>query len=255
MANASRSSKVLPWLKRLWFAVSIVLGLLFLILVALFVWEKLSWATDRDNRLFEATCDHCHTPMNAHRYAKSPDEWQNTIQRMLSRDTEYSKHIDLERRKRVLDVLIRNRSASPRALFFFRCGQCHSRSDIQPYLALDEKTLTALLRQHNKQNGFAIQTWEGELIEQQVQSMRERRRPVKTVSSRNEQYLFQRDCGVCHTLRFMYHGICTPPRDDVQWTVLTTRMQEKVPDFIGKDEIPILANQSKLICDTKKVVP
>jgi hypothetical protein len=247
--------RILPWIRRFWIVASVLMVSPFLILVTLFLWEKISWKTDRDHALFESVCDHCHPPMRAHRYAKSPDEWRSTVLRMLSKDSEYGKHIDLDKRERIIGMLIRTRSASPRVLYHFRCGQCHSRSVIEPYLDLDEKTLSVLVSQHNRQMNYAIQAWEGDLIAQRISEMRERRAPVKTVSSRGDQYLFQKDCGICHTVRFMYRTMCLTPRDDQKWTDLTVRMQEKSPEYISKDEVPALMRQAKMICETKKVAP
>jgi len=46
---------------------------------------KSSFGADADNSLFAAECSRCHDAARAHRYAKSPAEWRETVSRMLDR--------------------------------------------------------------------------------------------------------------------------------------------------------------------------
>jgi len=207
----------------------------------LIVYERLSWDLAAGHGEYERLCGNCHSARLPHRYAMAPAEWQRTVNRMAGDAAPQT-------RRRVANFLTERRSADGPMLFRLRCSHCHARAAVEPYLALDDGALAALLRQHIAQNNFAIQKWEGDLIVPCVLALRARR-PVRlgpAAAARQAEY--QNFCGLCHNISFLYRRMCTPARNAAEWRAVVERMREKAPDAADAGAGPALTARAAEIC-------
>ncbi len=249
-ANFRRPGKFLFRLFWLLLTLGVVasLGLLF----SAYITERSAWSTEVDYKLLQQTCNECHSYQLVKEYAKSPGEWRKTVNRMLISKPELA---DEDEKKRIQELLIRQRSSTGQLLFDSRCSRCHSLETVEPYWDLHSDALTLLVRQHVRQHNYVIEHWEGEMIVKEV-TRRKRERPGSSgFSRRGEQILFQQACGVCHTPRFIYRTMCKSERSEAEWRAMVLRMQQKAPDLIAEEQLPRLTNHSRAICREGKPAP
>lgn len=223
---------------------SVLTGVLTIIILSVSLYEKGAWVFDKDTALMEKECSSCHNPDRPKGYAKSPDQWEETVRRMNS--IALGK-IPVSDQKRITELLIRKRSADGATLYKARCGRCHLRAVIDPFLELSPEALGVLIEQHVRQNNFAIQMWEGELIINYLQQIQQDH-GLGNNSDKNNQVLFQNSCGQCHTTTFLYKTMCAEPTDYEMWTQIVDRMRLKTPTFIDEKNVPALASYCKKLC-------
>jgi hypothetical protein len=216
--------------------------------IAVASYERLSWTFDPDNKEFERICGQCHSADRPRGYAMSPERWRDQVHLMLSKNTPLKESANPETQQRITDFLVKHRSVDGRTLVRFRCARCHSANVLDPYLKLDDRTLTALLRQHIRQNNSAIQSWEGELIIHEIVEKRPPIAPRAANETALRNYSFQAFCGLCHDATFLYRRMCRPPRSAKDWEILTERMIAKAPDAAGAERKSDLAKRSEEIC-------
>jgi hypothetical protein len=219
--------------------------------VGVAIYEVLSWSLDKGNAEFTQACGRCHSPMTPHHYAMAPSEWRKTVDSMLDRDGGAAHGDSPARRQRLAEFLIRRRSADGRTLFAWRCGRCHARSALTPYLALDERALRMLLQQHIAQNNFAIQKWEGDLVVGYVLAQSRPRPSATGADAAQRQVDFQAFCGLCHNVSFLYRRMCLPPKSRADWETVAERMRNKAPDAAGADNTGAFVQRSLEICAAK----
>jgi mono/diheme cytochrome c family protein len=217
-------------------------------LLGLAAYERLSWTVTRGHAEFAHACGRCHAASLPHRYAMAPGEWRKTVDRMADKKPDNPDLSSAAARGRIAEFLIRRRSADGALLFRMRCGRCHSRGALKPYLALEDRTLETLLRQHTAQNNFAIQKWEADLIVAHVLAGRRGRPRTLGAAAAQRQFDFQNFCGLCHDVSFLYRRMCAYAHDDAAWRQVAERMRDKAPDAIGAEKIEGLAERSSEIC-------
>ncbi len=234
---------------KLWLLFTSVVFVLIATQISIYAYERFTWQWDEDYALFEDECGACHSSMVPRNYAKSPEEWQRTVSRMIPRETGH------EVKQRIGELLVRHRSPTGRALYRLRCGRCHAISVMDDYFDLDAKALRLLLEQHIMQNNFAVQTWEGDLIADYVIELWKNRERVPGKSTPEIQYKYQQKCGVCHSATMLYRDMCLEDRSLGDWKKIIIRMREKTPSFIGAGEVPELTEHAMMICESKKPAP
>ena len=216
-----------------------------------FAQESLSFRLDPRYETFVRLCGTCHGIDRPRSFAKSPVAWKKTVDIMLSKGTIAVSENDVEQ---VVALLIRHRSADGQTLFRQRCGRCHSTKMLEPYYDLHPSALRLLVRQHVIQNNFAVQTWEGELIEETIAAIqRERGTPDQMEAGDRSHEAYQHACGACHTISFIYREMCGESKAAREWLEITERMRGKTPDFISEKDVSLLAERAEAICRTGNV--
>jgi len=240
------------WFIRFWSLFTILLLLAVVFQLGIYFREKNLWASEPDIELFQKICGQCHNFERAHNYAKSPQEWAKTVDRMWAKDEDL---FDEKASGKIKALLIRRRSSNGVVLFDSRCGRCHSKQNVMPYLDLAPDALALLVRQHIKQNNFVIQIWEGELILEHLLAVKGERPEPKSTTSAYNQLLFQKNCGACHTAGFLYRTICREPKNEQQWTAIIERMIEKSPDLFQEGNLKPLVEHVTSICTSGNPAP
>lgn len=230
----------------LWVAAS--LGLL----IHSYFRETKAWSAEADYELLQQACSECHNYQLVKQYAKSPGEWRKTVIRMLRSNSDLATE---DEKKRIQEMLIRQRSTTGRILFDSRCARCHSVNTIEPYWDLHVDALALLVRQHVRQHNYTIEHWEGEMIVEEITRRKTERPGSSGFTNRHEQILFQQACGVCHSPRFIYRTMCETERSEAELRMMVLRMQQKAPDLIGEEQVPRLTDHSRAICGEGKPAP
>ena len=152
-------------------------------------------------------------------------------------------------KERISSLLIRRRSADGPLLFKLRCGRCHDASRLDPYYGLAPGALAALVGQHARQYNFAVQSWEGQLIQRQVLKLRPQRATGEGSATARTQLRYEQACGPCHTVSFRYRGMCREVSAGASsWAAVMARMRAKAPGLMAPGDLQALTAYAQRIC-------
>jgi cytochrome c5 len=225
-----------------------------IVAISLGLYERATWFTDPDNAVFESVCGRCHEPSLAHRFVKSPEEWEATVATCLNRDSA-APTLDPVSRQNILSMLIRHRSSKGDTLFAFRCNRCHNAKVIDDYLSMSRDTIKLMVKRHVRQYNKVVTAWEGELIADYLIEKAERTSQTNPVRQAESQYHFELWCGECHTVSFRYKAMFAQSRDENEWEAVVQRMREKAPDFITAEGLPMILHQISEMAASRRPVP
>jgi cytochrome c553 len=240
MSSKSKMKSFFHWLFIFYTVFVIVVFLLVLITNII---ERRAWANDPDLPALVETCGKCHDPSRVRKYAKSPQQWQKTIDRMVPNGD-----ADPATLKRIHSLLVRLRSKGGETVLEKTCARCHPKTTIDPYLGMDFAAVSLLIRQHVKQHNRSIPIWEGKLAIEQVGMLQKMNVHGPFPGNAESQLLFQKSCGICHTTTFLYRTMCRKTVSKSQWKTILDRMRAKTPEHIQPQDLPLLIDQSMRVC-------